>query len=527
MLNLIKELYTINSTYTMNSFIYWLRKWPIFKDLFTDDIYKVNTTKGVFSVLASIVTFIKNFIKELFFTLFVFAITYSFSGLKIDTLSLFIYTYLSITIIRYIFTSRYLLADTKKYLCINLCHIEVKEYNKANTITTMFTTFIMQLLSLIIIIFSSKISIIYALILALDSSLIILIGNAISVFYYKKHNNILLRNTSKYYILDILVLLIPLILIILHININIVSSLIILGILVITSIISYKYIAKNNDIANYYKRLNVNYKPISDKDIKMNSRVALISEIDSKDVNIDSKKIHNKKGYDLFNTIFFQRHRSLMMKSAITYTLVILGIILVLVIAVIGAPSYRIEIGNELIKNLGYIVIVMYFINRGRVVTQAMFYNCDHAMLSYNFYREPKTLVGLFRRRLITVISINLLPASVLALGLVVIIFLTGIKISVISYLAIFIFIILLSVFFSTHELVLYYLLQPFNIDTSVKDVRYNIIAFFTYLLAFYIKDFKLPYNMLVLWGSVITVVYVIVGIILVRKMAPESFKLK
>ena len=59
----------------------------------------------------------------------------------------------------------------------------------------------------------------------------------------------------------------------------------------------------------------------------------------------------------------------------------------------------------------------MYFINRGAIVTQAMFFNCDHAMLGYNFYRERTTILELFKKRLTTLVKVNLLPAITIGIG--------------------------------------------------------------------------------------------------------------
>lgn len=66
---------------------------------------------------------------------------------------------------------------------------------------------------------------------------------------------------------------------------------------------------------------------------------------------------------------------------------------------------------------LPYFVFIMYLINRGTTITQAMFFNCDHSMLTYNFYRKPKTLLEVFKTRLLTMIKINMIPALVIAAG--------------------------------------------------------------------------------------------------------------
>ena len=57
---------------------------------------------------------------------------------------------------------------------------------------------------------------------------------------------------------------------------------------------------------------------------------------------------------------------------------------------------------------------------------QAMFRNCDRSMLTYSFYRRPDVILSLFNLRLRDVILINLMPASVLALGLPLLIWLSG-----------------------------------------------------------------------------------------------------
>ena len=58
----------------------------------------------------------------------------------------------------------------------------------------------------------------------------------------------------------------------------------------------------------------------------------------------------------------------------------------------------------------------MYLLNTAKNITQAMFVNCDHSMLTYSFIEFLKYLI-LFKIRLREIVKINLLPAVVLALG--------------------------------------------------------------------------------------------------------------
>ena len=175
---------------------------------------------------------------------------------------------------------------------------------------------------------------------------------------------------------------------------------------------------------------------------------------------------------------------------------------------------------------LGMFVLIMYFINRGSIVTQAMFYNCDHAMLTYNFYREPNVLLGLFKKRLISIIKVNFLPAFLIGLGNSILLYLTG-GAGIITYVSSFMFIILFSVFFSVHYLVLYYLLQPYNKNMQIKKMSYSIASFLTYYFSYVIFwDLVLSSLTLSIIGIIFTIIYIVLALFLVYRFAPRSFKI-
>ena len=207
------------------------------------------------------------------------------------------------------------------------------------------------------------------------------------------------------------------------------------------------------------------------------------------------------------------------------YALVIGIIVIVLAYFVITNGAFK-EVAHSFLDNhLAYFVIIMYFINRGSIITQAMFYNCDHAMLTYNFYREPDVILGLFKKRLITVVKVNLIPAIVVGLGIDIILYLSGSLVGV-NYITSFLFIIILSIFFSVHYLVLYYLLQPYNKDMQVKKISYSVVSIVTYFVAYSIKDLVMSSLLFSVIGIIGTVLYIVVAIILVYKKAPYTFKL-
>lgn len=84
------------------------------------------------------------------------------------------------------------------------------------------------------------------------------------------------------------------------------------------------------------------------------------------------------------------------------------------------------RVNGMLLTYLPYFVFIMYMLNRGTTMTQAMFMNCDHSMLTYRIYRTPKVILGLFKERLKTLIVVNLLPTLIIAIALPVLLFITG-----------------------------------------------------------------------------------------------------
>ena len=192
----------------------------------------------------------------------------------------------------------------------------------------------------------------------------------------------------------------------------------------------------------------------------------------------------------------------------------------------ITKSNYNKSIAELLHLKLSIFIIVMFFINRGSIITQAMFFNCDHAMLKFNFYREPKVLLGLFKKRLITVVKVNLLPAFIIGIGNIILLFISKNDYSYLTYITTFLFIISLSIFFSVHYLCMYYLQQPYNKDLEIRKVSYSITNLVTCILCYKLSDIVMTSEKLSIFGIIFVIIYVIISLRLVYKLAPRTFKI-
>lgn len=246
-----------------------------------------------------------------------------------------------------------------------------------------------------------------------------------------------------------------------------------------------------------------------------------------KKISADLSQTSNKSGYKYFNELFMKRHSKLLTKSAKIITVVALLLFAAALIALRFFPEAKGDVNGALLTYLPYFLFVMYLINRGNVITQAMFMNCDHSMLTYRFYRQPRALLSLFVERLKYVVLINLMPAAVIGLGLPALLYATGGTSEPLNYVLLFVSIIAMSVFFSVHSMVLYYLLQPYNVNLESKSATYSIINSITYILCYSAIRVEMP---TLIFGSAISafcIIYAVAAFILAYRLAPKTFKLR
>ena len=193
----------------------------------------------------------------------------------------------------------------------------------------------------------------------------------------------------------------------------------------------------------------------------------------------------SRTGFEYFNDLFIKRHRRILWRSALRQTAVCVCLVLAAVAGVALFPQVQEDVNDLLMVYLPYFVFIMYAINRGIGFTQALFMNCDHSMLTYSFYKQPKSILRLFVIRLRDIIKINLPPALVIGAGLSALLFVSGGTDNPLNYAVFVVSIAALSIFFSVHHLTMYYLLQPYNAGLEMKSGTYKIVSLITYFACF------------------------------------------
>ena len=84
-----------------------------------------------------------------------------------------------------------------------------------------------------------------------------------------------------------------------------------------------------------------------------------------------------------------------------------------------------------------------------------------------------------------------------------------------------------MSIFFSVHNLVLYYLLQPYNIGMEMKSASFTIASLITYWVCYYISDIEVSSLTFGIIMIAFAIIYSLISLILVYKLAPKTFRLR
>lgn len=520
MINILIKSLEIDIVYAVNSLIYSLRNLPILKDLLTDDAYDSKVLKIVIGIIGIVLSISRAILFKAFYYFVIYSICKTMC--QNNYVNATIHLYFLLTILGMFINNKLLNTSKKKYFSIILFNMDATNFYKANIFWNTIVNFILNSICLFILAKFLSLQFIYPITLLLFTTFIKFIGESLNIMFYKKYDYMWYSNTTLYFTILLIILgfsLLPII------NITIPFKIIELVTIftIIIGTISLIYLFNIKDYKLMYKRLNNKVNVMDSDNEKAYLKQAMV-EVKKKDIELDSKKIKGKKGFDLFNTIFFERHKEILLRSAKKYALII-GIIYIILIFICYTNNiYLKQISNFLNNRLAIFVFVMYFVNRGAIITQAMFFNCDHAMLSYNFYREPKTLLGLFKKRLITVIKVNLLPAITIGIGNAIILGLNNT--SILTIMCMIIFIICLSIFFSTHYLVIYYLLQPYNKNMEMKKISYSITTLLTYIVCYQMFSLVFNINILSIFGIIFSCLYIIISLVIVYKIAPQTFKL-
>ena len=515
--------YKIRNTYRVNSIIYSIKQLPLIGKKLPTSLYANKGLKIFGNIISTILEIINIFLgKAIYILLMIVALLGMYKN--VSNANNFINIFLFLSLAGGLLNT-YMFNPTKdKYYAMILMNIDAKKYTLSNYYYSMIKLIIGFLPFTLIFGIYYGLSIITCILMPVFTVFIKTIYNSYILYDYNKNKKIKNENVPTKIIWILIAIFVALAYGLPALNIQINENIfyIMFTISLILGIFAFRYIGKFKNYKKAYKSLLTHDNVYM---VQKQTTGEVLQNNTLKQIEL-GKITSNKKGFQYFHDLFVKRHRKILMKSAKKTAIITLLIFLVLILLVKIDTNASKRINELLMTMLPWFVFVMYIINRGTVVTQSMFMNCDHSMLTYRFYKTAKVILVLFKERLKTLIKINLLPAIVISIGLPVLLYLTGGTDNYLNYFILFISIIAMSVFFSVHYLVMYYLLQPYNVNIEMKSSTYSIVQWVTYFICYAFIQVKLPTLYFGIATVAFCILYSIIALILVYKYAPKTFKL-
>ncbi|GFZ29575.1 hypothetical protein CSC2_01010 [Clostridium zeae] len=535
MFNTFLASFKISFIQNANSFIFFLKRIPFFGKFIPEKLYKATTLKVFFAILSTIFKIMGGLFRTfLYFGIILILPAFAISRYSGDFYGNFIniFFFISFALSMFMNSSIFNFNNKEAYDMINLMRCDAKEYFITFVLYEKFFVFIYSIIPMLVIgsIFNRPIS--QTLLILIEITLLKFFGEAVQVLFFEKRGNVIARDNKiiipavigcLFFAYGIPLLKLTLKLDIFLTNIFLLAAILVIGFISLIYLFSYR---KYKNIARTVLVKDAIFNPEAFSATLAFATVELDEKKLSKDL-LDTSKFNNKKGYDYLNSIFFYRHRKMIITPIKYRVLVILAVTLFLIALAVFYPSSKVAMFEIIRKSQPLVVFLMFSISTGERVCKAMFHNCDISLLSYKFYRDSKSILNNFTYRAKKIIVLNLIPAITLIFVLIILIVLCNHKQDIVSMVPVFLSILCLSCFFSIHYLLMYYVLQPYTSELTVKSPLFRISNGIIYFISYFCLNLKTSTSNFTLGILVVTIIYSIVALILIYKLSPKTFKLR
>lgn len=520
----LKISFSLKNTYRVNGILFSLKQIPFLKRLFPSTLYKVKGLKVFANILSVLWEIVSAFLGKF---LYIFIMVYGMGIFyqKLPENDVFLHILLILTVIGS-FTNTNLFNPSKdKYYAMILMRMDAREYTLVNYAYDMVKVVIGFLPFTISFGINKGLPLWFCLLLPFCIAGMKLVYVAVTLWDYEKTGFGYNENKLSKYVWGAIALLLAIAYGLPAIGFALPSS---ISIIIFLACIPLG-VAGVIKIQNFRDYRAINQELLSGLTNQMDSEVKtqIMKQANEKKISADTSITSNRRGFEYLNELFIKRHRTILWNSTkkISYvcTFLVMGILMVVFLS----PELKPKINGMVMTWLPYFVFILYAINRGTNFTQALFMNCDHSLLTYSFYKQPKFILRLFQIRLREIMKINAVPALVIGIGLALILFATGGTDNPLNYVVLIVSVLCISLFFSIHYLTIYYLLQPYNAGTELKSGTYKIILWVTYFVCFYIMKLRMPIIIFGVMTIVFCVSYSVAASILVYRLAPKTFKIR
>lgn len=525
MRNTLRISFSLKNTYRVNSILYAIKQIPVLKKILPDSLYRMigfkiagNILSWIWEVLSSI------FGKAIYFGLLVAGTFFVGEFNKHSSFGeIFMHLFLFGTIIGVMSNTYMLSTHRTKYYAIMLLNVDAKKYNVINYVYQIIKLIICYSIAFVILYLTAGIPLWLGLLAVLFTVGIktAVVGYMFSSFEKGKDAD----GTNPFSSLTL-----PFVIISAFLGVFLPSIgyplpyLASAGVMAVFTVLGIFGLIK---ICKFKQYREISRQTLLKAETAKTDSKQTVVKNTTKAISADTNITSNKKGFEFLNELFIKRHKKILWKPVLIISIVAFAIFAIANIATIFLPELATELNGLLLNSLPYFLFIMYAINRGMSYTQALFINCDHSLLTYSAYKKPKNILKLFTIRLREIVKMNLVPALVIGVGMSALLYVSGGTDTPVNYLLLLLTPMAMSIFFSVHNLTIYYLLQPYNNNTEVKSGTYSIIMALTYAVCYMFMHIELPTLYFGLSIVGFSIIYCLVACLLVYKKAPETFRIR
>ncbi|GCD12797.1 hypothetical protein [Clostridium tagluense] len=535
MINTFINSFKVSFVERANTFIYFLKRIPLLGKKIPDNIYKRTHAKIVIGVIREILGALGGFLgKVAYLGIMIILPAYLMTKdiAKMQPIFLHMLFFLSFVTAPLIKTIIFEKTNKSAFNMITLMRADAREYYLGEIIYRNIKDFIYFVLPVIIIGLIIGFSPLKAVVLVVELIAFILIGEWVQLFIYDKIEVVL---AQKWLFMSVVIICglalayaLPLLGLTIDFNpilFNIFVVITVLGL----GVVAFTYLWRYSKYTPIAKTLLTKDNLFNKEAFKtdMNFGNVKLDEKKMSKEDLNTKKYNKKQGYEYLNSLFFLRFRRIMV-GPIKGRVIFIGIVFLIgMFLVFFMPSKKGNMVMEIKKSIPMLVFIMYSMSTGERICKAMFYNCDASLLRYGYYREANVILANFTSRLKRVVILNLIPALTLCLAIACIILASGYSSELIYMMPLFLCVICLACFFSIHHLFMYYVLQPYTAQLTVKSPLFKFVNMVVYMASYICLRIKTPPYYFTAGVIITTIVYMLVALILTYRVAPRTFKLK